>query len=102
MAAKKKGGKKANKQASSAGGYLSLMLRTSAGVQELEHQSMENLNQASNVQAVVAWFAPTDFLKMDEQLTEWGCSLWQGWSTMGLIRRNPCCWESRSRKFLSW
>jgi acetyl esterase/lipase len=56
----------------SAGGYLSLMLGTSAGVQELEDLSMGNLDQTSNVQAVVAWFAPTDFLKMDEQLAECG------------------------------
>lgn len=56
----------------SAGGYLALMLGTSAGVPQLEDLSMGNADQPCNVQAVVAWFAPTDFLEMDEQLTELG------------------------------
>jgi hypothetical protein len=42
------------------------------GIRELEDLSMGNPNQPSDVQAVVAWFGPTDFLKMDEQLTEGG------------------------------
>lgn len=56
----------------SAGGYLSAMLGTSAGVPELEDLSLGNSEQPSHVQAVVAWFGPTDFLKMDEYLTESG------------------------------
>lgn len=52
----------------SAGGYLSLM----AGVSELDDLSLGNPDQPSNVQAVVDWFGPTDFLKMDEQLAESG------------------------------
>lgn len=56
----------------SAGGYLASMLGTSAWIRELEDLSMGNPNQTSNVQAVVSWFGPTDFLKMDEQLTERG------------------------------
>lgn len=56
----------------SAGGYLSTMLGTSAGVSELEDLSLGNPDQPCNVQAVVAWFGPTDFLKMDEQLAENG------------------------------
>ena len=56
----------------SAGGYLASMLGTSAGIAELEDLSMGNPEQACNVQAVVAWFGPTDFLKMDEQLAESG------------------------------
>jgi acetyl esterase/lipase len=56
----------------SAGGYLASMLGTSAGVQELEDLSLGNSEQPSHVQAVVAWFGPTDFLKMDEQLAERG------------------------------
>jgi len=48
------------------------MLGTSAGVQELEDLSLGNPEQPSHVQAVVAWFGPTDFLKMDEQLAERG------------------------------
>jgi len=58
----------------SAGGYLASMLGTSAGVQELEDLSLGNPEQPSHVQAVVAWFGPTDFLKMDEQLAERGLS----------------------------
>ncbi len=56
----------------SAGGYLASMLGTSAGVSELEDLSLGNAEQPSHVQAVVAWFGPTDFLKMDEYLTERG------------------------------
>jgi len=56
----------------SAGGYLASMLGTSAGVPELEDLSLGNPEQPSHVQAVVDWFGPTDFLKMDEQLVEGG------------------------------
>jgi acetyl esterase/lipase len=52
----------------SAGGYLSSMLGTSAGIPELEDLSMGNPDQPCNIQAVVDWFGPTNFLKMDEQL----------------------------------
>ena len=56
----------------SAGGYLSSMLGTSAGIPELEDLSMGNQDQSCEVQAVVDWYGPTDFLKMDEQLAESG------------------------------
>jgi acetyl esterase/lipase len=56
----------------SAGGYLSTMLGTSAGIPELEDLSLGNPSQPCNVQAVVAWFGPTNFLKMDEQLAASG------------------------------
>jgi len=52
----------------SAGGYLSLMMGVSAGVPDLEDLSLGHPDQSSRVQAVVDWFGPTDFLKMDEQL----------------------------------
>jgi len=52
----------------SAGGHLSAMVGTSGNVKELEDLSQGNANQSSRVQAVVDWFGPTDFLKMDEQL----------------------------------
>jgi len=55
---------------SAAGGYLSMMLGTSTGIPELEDLSMGNPNQACNVQAVVSWYGPTNFLKMDEYLQE--------------------------------
>jgi len=58
----------------SAGGYLASMLGTSAGVPELEDLSLGNADQPSNVQAVVSWFGPTDFLKMDRYLAESGLS----------------------------
>jgi acetyl esterase/lipase len=56
----------------SAGGYLSLMVAVTAGVPELEDLSLGNPDQPCNIQAVVDWFGPTDFLKMDEQLAESG------------------------------
>jgi len=56
----------------SAGGYLATMLGTSAHVAELEDLTLGNSEQPSSVQAVVAWFGPTDFLKMDEWLAESG------------------------------
>jgi acetyl esterase/lipase len=56
----------------SAGGYQSLMVGVSAGISELEDLSLGNADQPSHVQAVVDWFGPTDFLKMDEQLAESG------------------------------
>jgi acetyl esterase/lipase len=56
----------------SAGGYLASMLGTSAGVSALEDLSLGNPEQPSHVQAVVSWFGPTNFLKMDEYLTERG------------------------------
>jgi len=56
----------------SAGGYLSLMAGVAAGIRELDDPSLGNVDQPDNVQAVVSWFPPTDFLKMDEQLAESG------------------------------
>lgn len=53
----------------SAGGYLSLMLGVSSGISALEELSSDNETQPDNVQAVVDWFGPTNFLRMDEQLT---------------------------------
>jgi dipeptidyl aminopeptidase/acylaminoacyl peptidase len=43
-------------------------------VAELEGAELGNADQSSCVQAVVDWFGPIDFLKMQEQLTEAGCS----------------------------
>jgi acetyl esterase/lipase len=86
---------------SSAGGYLASMLGTSAGVQELEGLSLGNPEQPSHVQAVVAWFGPTDFLKMDEQLAERGLPPEPGRSTTGPIRPSRCFWASRLRRYLS-
>ena len=51
----------------SAGGNLAALAGTSGGVKDLEDLSLGNADQTSNVQAVVDWFGPIDFLKMDEQ-----------------------------------
>lgn len=56
----------------SAGGWQASMLGVSAGISELEDPGLGNSEQPSNVQAVVAWFGPTNFLKMDEELAEYG------------------------------
>jgi acetyl esterase/lipase len=56
----------------SAGGYLALMVGVSAGVPELEDLALGNPGCSSAVQAVVDWFGPTDFLKMDGQLAASG------------------------------
>lgn len=56
----------------SAGGYLALMAGVSADVPELEDLSLGHAEQSCGVQAVVDWFGPTDFLKMDEQLAKTG------------------------------
>jgi len=56
----------------SAGGYQASMLGVSAGIPELEDLSLGNPDQPCHVQAVVSWFAPTNFLKMDAQLSALG------------------------------
>jgi dipeptidyl aminopeptidase/acylaminoacyl peptidase len=43
------------------------MLGTSAGIPELDDPRLGNAEQPSDVQAVVTWYAPTDFLAMDDQ-----------------------------------
>ncbi len=58
----------------SAGGYQALMAGVTAGVAELDDLSLGNPAQSSDVQAVVAWFPPTNFLLMDAQLVESGLS----------------------------
>ncbi len=50
----------------SAGGHLSAMLATSAGVAEMEGD-LGNLPESSRIQAVVDFYGPTDFLQMDAQ-----------------------------------
>lgn len=62
----------------SAGGYLSTMLGVSAGIPELEDLRLGYPDLASNVQVVVDWYGPTDFLKMDEQLAASGLAPLEG------------------------
>ncbi len=57
----------------SAGGNLVALLGTTCGVAELEGSELGNADQSSCVQAVVDWFGPIDFLKMDEQFAGSGC-----------------------------
>jgi acetyl esterase/lipase len=60
----------------SAGGHLSSLVGTSAGVKELEDLSMGSPAEDCSVQAVVDWYGPTeDFLKMDEELKTSGCGV---------------------------
>ncbi|BCR36718.1 alpha/beta hydrolase [Mariniplasma anaerobium] len=54
----------------SAGGNFVEMLCTSAGINLFDDISTGNQMYSSEVQAGVAWFAPTDFLLMDKQLKE--------------------------------
>ena len=56
----------------SAGGYYSTMLGLTADVPELDDLELGNPEFPCDVQAVVDWFGPTDFLKMDEQLAASG------------------------------
>jgi acetyl esterase/lipase len=56
----------------SAGGYLSLMAGVGQGIPMFNDLSLGNPSHIGEVQAVVAWFPPTDFLKMDEQLAASG------------------------------
>jgi acetyl esterase/lipase len=57
----------------SAGGNLVSLLGTTCGVAELEGPELGNSDQSSCVQAVVDWFGPIDFLKMDEQFAGTSC-----------------------------
>lgn len=50
----------------SAGGHLVSLAGTSAHTKELEDLSMGNADYSCQVQAVVDWFGPTNFLTMDE------------------------------------
>ncbi len=56
----------------SAGGNLVSMLGTTGNVDTLNGDNKENLQYSSAVQAVVDWFGPLEFLKMDEQFASAG------------------------------
>ncbi|TCI51545.1 alpha/beta hydrolase [Exiguobacterium sp. SH1S21] len=51
----------------SAGGNLAALAGTSSNDEYLNGDNEENLEYSSEVQAVVDWFGPLEFLKMDEQ-----------------------------------
>lgn len=56
----------------SAGGNLAALAGTSGDTEELIGDNTENLEYSSEVQAVVDWFGPINFLTMDEQASENG------------------------------
>lgn len=56
----------------SAGGNLAALVGTSGDDDTLNGDNTLNLEYDSTVQAVVDWFGPIDFLKMDEQFAELG------------------------------
>ena len=59
----------------SAGGNLAAMIGTTGALDAIgENDNTENLDYSSAVQAVVDWFGPLDFLKMDEQFQASGVS----------------------------
>jgi acetyl esterase/lipase len=58
----------------SAGANLASMLGTTAGVTALEAPQLGNAKVSSAVQAVINWFGQSDFLKMDEEAKQQGCS----------------------------
>jgi acetyl esterase/lipase len=56
----------------SAGGYYAVMLGLTAGLSDLDDLSLGQRDYPGEVQAVVDWFGPIDFLAMDEQLSASG------------------------------
>jgi acetyl esterase/lipase len=56
----------------SAGGNLVAMLGVTGNIKDFDDPNLGNIDQPSNVQAVVDMFGPIDFLKMDAQLEENG------------------------------
>jgi acetyl esterase/lipase len=58
---------------SSAGGHLSALATTSGGVADLEDLTLGNPTVSSEVQAGIAWYAPTDIGKMDAELLAQAC-----------------------------
>lgn len=59
---------------SSAGGHLSALAATSAGVADLEDLTQGNSGVSSSVAAGIVWYGPTDIGQMDAQLLTQGCT----------------------------
>ncbi len=59
----------------SAGAHLALFAGVSAGIAELDAPAPRFPDQSDAVQAVVSWFAPTDFALMDTYLTQSGAGI---------------------------
>lgn len=58
----------------SAGGNLAAMLGVTDDINDFDDPALGNMDFTSNVQAVVDWFGPINFLTMDEQLAQNGKS----------------------------
>ena len=58
----------------SAGGHLAALAGTSGGVAALEDTGQGNPGESSRVQAVIDWSGPIDFLQLDAEAIENGCS----------------------------
>jgi acetyl esterase/lipase len=56
----------------SAGGNLADVLGTSGNVDTLNGDNTENAGYSAAVQCVISWFAPDEFLKMDDQFKQSG------------------------------
>jgi len=52
----------------SAGAYLAVMAGVTGNTTEFDAPSLGNTEISSNVQAVIDWFGPIDFLSLDDQL----------------------------------
>ncbi|WP_346854840.1 alpha/beta hydrolase [uncultured Draconibacterium sp.] len=58
----------------SAGGHLAALAGVSENIEVLEDFAQGNENVSSSIQAVVDWYGPTDFLKMDSMTIAQGCA----------------------------
>ncbi|WP_211236365.1 alpha/beta hydrolase [Desulfovibrio inopinatus] len=56
----------------SAGGHLAALAGTSANVPDVEDKTMGNPEQSTDIQAVVDWFGPINFLTMDDHFVQSG------------------------------
>lgn len=56
----------------SAGGHLAAMMGVTSHLDLFDNPQLGNMDQSSDVQAVVDWFGPINFLLMDEQFGELG------------------------------
>lgn len=55
----------------SAGGNIAAMVGVTGNLQSIgENDNQENMQYSSNVQVVIDWFGPLDFLKMDTQFAQ--------------------------------
>ena len=76
----------------SAGGNLASLLGTSAGQPLFDDPALGNSGTSSNVQGVIDWFGPTDFLQMDAQAAAQGC--------LGSARQHGQ-WDSPESRYLA-